>query len=120
MSDASKLTLSIVGLIAIVVLPIVILLGPAGMYNKFNSWKASAYGSDWLIVQYAQDGTVITHWDLPNAAVHSESSSDGIYFTTDHGVVHLSGHYVYIQNPTDEMEHKLLDGRTKVPEKERD
>jgi hypothetical protein len=95
----------------------VVIIGPAGLYNKFNAWQASAYGSDWLIVQYAQNGSVITHWELEDAAVHSEDSSDGIYFTTDHGVVHLSGHYVYIQSPTKEMEGKLLDGRLKRPDR---
>lgn len=92
------------GIVAIFVVIIGIFLfvtlGPAGCTNKFSAWKASAYGSDWLVVQYAMDGTVMNSWDLQNCAIHSESQSDGIYFTTEHGVIHLSGHYLYVQNPT--------------------
>jgi hypothetical protein len=84
------------------------IMGPAGCNNKFSAWKASAYGSDWLVVQYAVDGSVMNTWDLQDCAVHSESQSDGIYFTTEHGVIHLSGHYLYVQNPTPEARELYL------------
>jgi hypothetical protein len=74
--------------------------GPSGIKTGFSGWKASAYGSDWMVVQYAQSGCVITSWVLKNEAIQNESSSDGIFFVNeDDEVVHLSGHYVYIQNP---------------------
>jgi hypothetical protein len=82
--------------------------GPAGCSNSFTAWKASAYGSDWLVVQYTNTGEVMNSWELKNCAIQSESHSDGIYFTTDEGVVHLSGHYVYVQNPTVEAKKKFL------------
>ena len=83
-------------------------MGPVGIQNKFTAWKASAYGSDWLIVQYTATGDVLHSWELKNAAVHSEAHSDGIYFTTDRGVVHLSGNYIYVQSPNEETKKQFL------------
>lgn len=84
-------------------------MGPAGIKNAWNSWTASAYGSDWLVVQYAQSGCVINSWDLENKAIDNESSSDGIFFTAEDGsVAHLSGHYVYVEAPTDEVRGQLF------------
>lgn len=100
-----------VGVIALIALIIVLLVGPAGITNKWSAWKASAYGSDWLVVQYAQDGSIITSWELKASAIHSESNSDGIYFTSDGSVKHLSGHYIYVQNPTQDDRDKLTKGR---------
>ncbi len=89
-----------------------VLAGPAGCSNRYTAWKASAYGSDWLVVQYALNGSVINHWNLKNKAVHNEGSSDGIYFLNENNEsVHLSGHYVYVQNPTEETCKKLLKGK---------
>jgi hypothetical protein len=101
----------LVGVIAIIAFVIVLLIGPAGISNKWSAWKASAYGSDWLVVQYAQDGSIITSWELKASAIHSESNSDGIYFTSEGSVKHLSGHYIYVQNPTDADRDKLTKGR---------
>lgn len=94
--------------VALILVGLFYLAGPAGMYNEWSAWSASAYGSDWLVVQYAQDGTVIHHWELEDSAINNESESDGIYFTTPEGVVHLSGHYIYVQKPQPELKRKLL------------
>lgn len=104
-------------LAAIGVVGAVLCSGPAGMKTTLLGWTASAYGSDWLIVQYAQSGCVITHWNLKNEAVQNEDRSDGIYFVTEEGaVVHLSGHYAYVQNPTPATEQDLLStGRCAEP-----
>ena len=49
-------------------------------------------------MQYAQDGSIINSWDLDDKSVGSEEGSDGIYFTSNSGnVIHLSGHYAYVQ-----------------------
>lgn len=98
---------AVIVICAIILIIIALIIGPAGCTNTVAAWRASAYGSDWLVVQYAVDGSIINSWDLKNCAIHNEGNSDGIYFTTSHGVVHLSGHYVYIQSPTDET-RKLL------------
>lgn len=108
MTDKQKGVLGILGCIAAVLLVLFIVMGPAGIRNKWSAWQASAYGSDWLVVQYTGMGEIQNTWDLKNCAIHSESSSDGIYFTTDHGVVHLSGHYIYIQNPSPQAKELYL------------
>jgi len=86
----------------------ILLSGPAKIYNHTNAWFTEAYGSDWLVVQYSANGDVIHHWILDDVSVSSESSSDGIYFTTPSGVVHLSGNYIYVQHPSDTLTQKLL------------
>lgn len=101
----------IVAVIAFIAVIMFVTLGPVGIQNKFTAWKATAYGSDWLVVQYTATGEVLNTWDLKNAAIHSEGHSDGIYFTTDHGVVHLSGNYLYVQNPTPEGKELYLKKR---------
>lgn len=76
-----------------------LIAGPKGLSTGLSAWKASSYGSDWQIVQYAQSGCVIATWSLNNEAVHNETNSDGIYFRHGNQVVHLSGHYLYVQDP---------------------
>ena len=72
--------------------------GPAGMSRQFQNWTANWGGSDWLVVQYNQSGGVISSWELHGKSVESESGCDGIYFTDNDGnIVHLSGHYVFVQ-----------------------
>lgn len=108
--------LALVGIPGVAVVAIVVLLavitGPQGCRNRLRSWSSSAYGSDWMIVQYAQDGSVITNWEVKNRAVNNEQNSDGIYFIDDDGnVVHLSGHYVYVEirgDKWDEARRRLL------------
>lgn len=89
----------------------IIFQGPARCSSDLRNWNATALGSDWLVVQYAQDGCVLQTWELEGAAVYSEKNSDGIYFTDTFGAtVHLSGHYIYISDPSEE-DLKLLQGK---------
>lgn len=109
-SHEDKLGLYLMGgTVVAVILGGLLCWGPAGIKTAFSGWKASAYGSDWLVVQYAQSGCVITHWELENEAVQNETSSDGIFFVTEDGpVVHLSGHYAYVQDPKPQVKADLL------------
>lgn len=84
--------------IAIIGLIVFAAIGPAGCSRSVSAWHASAYGSDWLVVQYAQDGSIMNHWELRSKSVANETNSDGINFMDNDGnMVHLSGHYTYIQ-----------------------
>lgn len=75
-----------------------IIVGPAGISRHFSSWKAEAYGSDWLVIQYTGMGKIQSHWELHGRSIGNEQASDGIFFKDDDGnIVHLSGHYMYIQ-----------------------
>jgi hypothetical protein len=99
MTDATKGTLTVGAiLLAVIALLIFLIMGPAGISRAFQKWNASAYGSDWVIVQYTQDGSIISHWELTDKSVASETNSDGINFVDrDGNMVHLAGHYVYVQ-----------------------
>ena len=97
------------GLLALVISGVLMCAGPAGLKTGLSSWQASAYGSDWLVVQYAQSGCTIATWELRDEAIKNEGDSDGIYFVSEGGaVVHLSGHYVYVQSPTPKEAAQLL------------
>jgi len=87
-----------IAMFSVVMVTVLMFLGPKGCERHISSWRADAYGSDWLVVQYAQDGSVMNHWELTDKSVGSETNSDGIYFIdSDGNVVHLSGHYVYVE-----------------------
>jgi hypothetical protein len=93
--------------------------GPAGMSRGIQKWSVSAYGSDWLVVQYTQDGSIISVWELKDKSVASESNSDGINFVDDHGnMVHLAGHYVYVQvygeEGLNQARKQLVEGRRRL------
>src|SRR4051812_27343195 len=92
----------IVLFLAGIALLVFLVTGPVGIQNQFTVWRANAYGSDWLVVQYTATGEVLHSWELKNAAIHNDGHSDGIYFTSEHGVVHLSGNYIYVQNPSEQ------------------
>lgn len=81
--------------------------GCAGCNNSWSSWKAQSFGTHWLIVQYNAMGEILFSWEF-DGSVSNEGHSDGIFFTTSGGVVHLSGHYIYIQNPDSDTRKKLL------------
>ena len=100
-------------IVGLLVLLVVISKGPAGISRDARSWFGQNYGSDWVVVQYAQDGTVINHWELEGTGITSEPSSDGIYFIDGDGnVVHLSGHYLFIQTQDIEASRaKYIEGR---------
>jgi hypothetical protein len=89
----------LVVLLLITLLALMIAIGgPAGCSRKFNSWTAESFGSNWLVIQYNQAGSPINIWELNNKSIGNELNSDGIYFVDNEGsVVHLSGHYMYIQ-----------------------
>ena len=102
-----KIYLWLFVIIAILILLIVAPIGPARIARYWRSYKTDAYGSDWLVVQYAQDGSVITQWELDDNSIGSETGSDGIFFYDNYGnVVHLSGHYIYVQVKDDEWRRK--------------
>jgi len=104
-------------IVSILVIAIIagIVIGPKGCSRRYESWKASSYGSDWLIVQYAQDGSIINNWELYNKSVGNEENSDGIFFLDDESnVVHISGHYTYIQIIDDKWD-KAKERFLKIP-----
>lgn len=108
MSNPVRNFIALLGLFFLVAfLLIVVLVGPAGLTNSLSAWKAEAYGSHWLIVQYTATGTVLNSWEI-DGSVRSEKASDGIYFTTPEGVVHLAGNYMYVQNPSEKLKSKYL------------
>ena len=78
----SERNMFIVAILVIIAL-LGIIVGPVAWDRKLSSWKAGAYGSDWIVVQYAQDGSVINIWKLRGKSVGNERNSDGIFFT-DH------------------------------------
>ena len=87
------------------------IMGPAACTRKVQAWKTGACGADWLVVQYSQDGGIIATWELDDKSIGNEENSDGIYFTDGHGnVVHLSGHYIYVEleDKKDEVRELLL------------
>lgn len=98
----------LVSMVLLFLMGVVACMGPAGLKTQMSGWSASAYGSDWLVVQYAQSGCVISSWELKDEAIQNETSSDGIFFVSEDGsVVHLSGHYVYVQSPGVKTEEAL-------------
>jgi len=95
MISETKITLAI---LVVIFIGFFLAVGPAGCNRRISAWKAAAYGSDWLVVQYSQDGDVINSWELKGKSIGSESNSDGIFFEDNEGnVVHLSGHYIYVE-----------------------
>jgi hypothetical protein len=110
-----KPAIIIATLVLLIIIIIVAIMGPAGIERSFSGWSASAYGSDWLVIQYTQDGSIISAWELKDKSVGNESNSDGIYFVDDSdNVVHLSGHYIYVQIKNgnwDAAKDRLLKGR---------
>ena len=93
----------------IVLLIALAVIGPNGIKTGCAGWQASVYGSDWIVVQYAQSGCVLSSWELKDEAIENEDGSDGIFFVSEEGdVVHLSGHYTYVQDPTEKTKTMLL------------
>jgi hypothetical protein len=69
-----------------------VLAGPKGCSRRYDAWKASSYGSDWLVIRYNAMGKPVDHWELKNKSVGNEQDSDGIFFVDNDGiVVHLGG-----------------------------
>ena len=88
----------VVVVVAVILLGIFLVIGPKGCSRHYNAWVSDAYGADWLVVQYAMDGSIIAKWRLANKSIGNESNSDGIFFLDSSGnIVHLSGHYIYVR-----------------------
>lgn len=86
------------GIIVVVIVIGAMVIGPQRISRFWASYKADAYGSDWLVVKEDMYGNTIRHWELNDKSVGSEKGSDGIYFIDEGGdVVHLSGFYTYVQ-----------------------
>jgi hypothetical protein len=74
------------------------LTGCAGFWRGCSSWSAQAFGSDWIVVQYNNQGQVFKCWRLGNTSIANEQSSDGIYWKSPDGhLVHISGWYNRVQ-----------------------
>lgn len=73
---------------------VVFLVGCAGFQRDCKSSCASAYGSDWIVVQYRFDGAPINCWKLKDTAITNEGETDGIFWASPDGhLVHISGWY---------------------------
>lgn len=120
MNDSTKMGCGLTAAaVAGFLLLLFLIMGPAGISRSFQKWNASAYGSDWVVVQYTQDGSIISHWELNNKSVASEENSDGINFVdADGNMVHLAGHYVYVQVSGSEGQKaalkRLVEGRKQL------
>ncbi len=74
------------------------LTGCSGFLRQCSSWGASAFGSDWLIIQYNMNGGALKCWRLKDVSVQNEHNSDGIYWQASDGhLVHISGWYNRVQ-----------------------
>ena len=75
-------------------------IGPKGCDRHLQSWVSSSYGADWLVIQYTGQGQIQNYWELKSKSIGNEGNSDGIFFVAEDGnMVHLSGHYLYLQVP---------------------
>lgn len=73
------------------------MFGCASISRDCSSSVASNFGSDWIIVQYSNNGP-INCWKLNDIAVDNESNTDGIYWKSNQGhLVHISGWYNRVQ-----------------------
>lgn len=89
----------IIGIVvAVVLIALFLFIGPSRISRYWASYKADAYGSDWLVIKEDMSGNTIRYWELKEKSIGSEEGSDGIYFIDESGdVVHLSGFYTYVQ-----------------------
>jgi hypothetical protein len=55
---------------------VILLAGCAGFSRDCSSCNASAFGSDWIVVQLGAPGTVVRCWKLENTAMDNESNTD--------------------------------------------
>lgn len=81
------------------VLLFLVLSGCAGFWRGCADFRATNFGSDWVVVQYRYDGTAFHCWKLRDTSISNENSSDGIYWQdskTRH-LVHVSGWYNRVQ-----------------------
>lgn len=75
-----------------------LLVACASWRSDCASSCAGSFGTDWIVVQYRNDGQVVHCWRLPNTSIDNEGNSDGIYWMSPDGhLVHLSGWYNRVQ-----------------------
>lgn len=66
--------------------------GCAGLAKDCSQFSASSFGSDWMVVQYAQDGRPFHCWKLRDAAVDSEQGGNLNWKDPSNGhMVHVTG-----------------------------
>lgn len=73
--------------------------GCQGCSREFSSWRATSFGSDWIVVQYQFDGQPMNCYQLHSTSISNEQGTDGIYWkdATRGHLVHLSGWYNRVQ-----------------------
>ena len=80
------------------VLAILMITGCAGIERDCATCTAGNTGSDWIVVQYRNDGQPINCWKLANTAIANEEHTDGIFWQERNGhLVHISGWYNRVQ-----------------------
>lgn len=79
-------------------LPLVLLVGCAGLERDCAGCSAQEFGADWIVVQYNFGGAPLACWQLKNVGVKNEPASDGIFWKGGSGhLVHISGWYNRVQ-----------------------
>lgn len=64
----------------------------AGTGKAISQGMASTFGADWIIVQYAQNGTPFHCWKIRDAAVDDSEGGNINWKDREHGhLVHLTG-----------------------------
>jgi len=111
---------TVIGILLLVAILLVVLIGPKGLEKEYHKWRTGAYGSDWLVIEYTDDGYVMDFWELHNCFISNEEESDGIYFVYEENkksqVVHISGRYKLIEIKNDQWEWakvRYIKGRIK-------
>lgn len=87
-------------IIAVIIITIVV-------FRVYEKDKLSPSGSNWFIVQYSNDGSIINTWSIYNKTI--ETKGNGLMFTDQDGyTTYLSGNYVCIESPTQKIKDKYL------------
>jgi hypothetical protein len=77
---------------------LLLVCGCASMDRDCQSYGASNFGADWIVLQYGYDGRPINCWKLREVAISNEHATDGIYWEAKGGsMVHISGWYNRVQ-----------------------
>ncbi len=81
----------------VLVLFSLMIAGCDGFTRGCQSRIAQDFGADWIIVQYNNNGEPVLCWVLDDESVANEATSDGIYWSQDGHLVHISGWYNRVQ-----------------------
>lgn len=69
-----------------------LMAGCAGVRKDWAQTNASAYGADWIVVQYAFDGRPFHCWKLTGASLDSETGGSINWQDTTHRhLMHVTG-----------------------------